>query len=57
MQQLLTGKTRLPGFDGKWEVKQLGDLFEITSSKRVFQSEWKIGRRAFLQSPRTCCPW
>jgi type I restriction enzyme S subunit len=24
-----------------WEVKRLGDLFEITSSKRVFQSEWK----------------
>ncbi|MFY3531610.1 restriction endonuclease subunit S [Achromobacter denitrificans] len=25
MQQLLTGQARLPGFDGKWEVKQLGD--------------------------------
>jgi len=24
-----------------WDVSQLGDLFEITSSKRVFQSEWK----------------
>jgi type I restriction enzyme S subunit len=24
-----------------WEVKSLGALFEITSSKRVFQSEWK----------------
>jgi type I restriction enzyme, S subunit len=24
-----------------WEVKKLGDFFEITSSKRVFQSEWK----------------
>jgi type I restriction enzyme S subunit len=24
-----------------WEVKRLGELFEITSSKRVFQSEWK----------------
>jgi type I restriction enzyme S subunit len=23
MQQLLTGKTRLPGFDGEWEVKRL----------------------------------
>ena len=41
MQQLLTGQTRLPGFHGEWEVKRLGDLFEITSSKRVFQSEWK----------------
>jgi type I restriction enzyme S subunit len=26
MQQLLTGKTRLPGFSGKWEVKRLGDV-------------------------------
>ncbi len=26
MQQLLTGKTRLPGFSGEWEVKTLGDL-------------------------------
>ena len=25
MQQLLTGKTRLPGFEGEWEVKCLGD--------------------------------
>src|ERR1022692_1156335 len=26
MQQLLTGQTRLPGFSGEWEVKQLGDI-------------------------------
>lgn len=25
MQQLLTGKMRLPGFTGKWETKRLGD--------------------------------
>jgi restriction endonuclease S subunit len=25
MQQLLTGKTRLPGFGGEWEVRRLGD--------------------------------
>lgn len=25
MQQLLTGQTRLPGFNGEWEVKRLGD--------------------------------
>lgn len=25
MQQLLTGQTRLPGFDGEWEVTRLGD--------------------------------
>ncbi|HBQ60712.1 MAG TPA: restriction endonuclease subunit S, partial [Balneolaceae bacterium] len=26
MQQLLNGKKRLPGFDGEWEVKNLGDI-------------------------------
>jgi len=26
MQELLTGKKRLPGFSGEWEVKKLGDL-------------------------------
>ncbi|MTJ55377.1 restriction endonuclease subunit S [Anabaena sp. UHCC 0253] len=29
MQQLLTGKKRLPGFNGKWEVKKLGDIAGI----------------------------
>ncbi len=29
MQQLLTGRTRLPGFEGEWEEKRLGDLAEI----------------------------
>jgi type I restriction enzyme S subunit len=29
MQQLLTGKQRLPGFSGKWEVKRLGDVAHI----------------------------
>lgn len=55
MQELLAGKTRLPDFDRDivyrqteigeipkdWDVKRLGDLFTITSSKRVYQSEWK----------------
>jgi type I restriction enzyme, S subunit len=31
MQELLTGKRRLPGFEGEWEVKRLGDLGEIKS--------------------------
>ncbi len=29
MQELLTGKRRLPGFSGEWEVKRLGDIAEI----------------------------
>ena len=31
MQQLLTGETRLPRFQGKWEVKLLPDLADIRS--------------------------
>ena len=29
MQQLLTSKTRLPGFSEKWEVKNLGEIADI----------------------------
>ncbi|MHB1142836.1 MAG: restriction endonuclease subunit S [Sulfuricaulis sp.] len=31
MQQLLTGKTRLPGSAGEWEPKRLGDVADIQS--------------------------
>ena len=33
MQQLLTGKTRLPGFSGEWEVKRLGDVVKVRHGK------------------------
>jgi type I restriction enzyme S subunit len=29
MQELLTGKKRLPGFSGEWEVKKLGEVAEV----------------------------
>ena len=29
MQQLLTGKTRLPGFSGPWEAKPIGDIADV----------------------------
>ncbi|MBU9680480.1 restriction endonuclease subunit S [Burkholderia multivorans] len=31
MQQLLTGKTRLPGFKGEWEVKKIGEFTDCTA--------------------------
>ena len=31
MQELLTGKRRLPGFEGEWEVKSVGDFADCTS--------------------------
>jgi type I restriction enzyme, S subunit len=30
MQELLTGKRRLPAFSGEWEVKALGQLFNVS---------------------------
>ncbi len=33
MQQLLTGKKRLPGFSGKWEVKKLGEICTPSKSR------------------------
>ena len=33
MQQLLTGKKRLPGFSGGWEVKKLGELGSFSKGK------------------------
>ena len=42
MQQLLTGKTRLPGFSGKWETKRLGEIGDISGAgvdKKVSTNE------------------
>lgn len=35
MQQLLTGKKRLPGFSGKWEVKNLLETIDCLDNLRV----------------------
>ena len=32
VQQLLTGKTRLPGFSGAWETKRLGEIGDISGA-------------------------
>ncbi|NLM62863.1 MAG: restriction endonuclease subunit S [Mollicutes bacterium] len=51
MQQLLTGKKRLPGFTGEWEVKKLGDLGEISAAgvdKKINPNEMKVRLLNFL---------
>ena len=35
MQQLLTGKARLPGFTGPWETTQLGDLGPFSKGRGI----------------------
>lgn len=43
MQQLLTGKTRLPGFSGEWEVKQLGSIGLFLKGRGVKKDEAQSG--------------
>lgn len=38
MQQLLTGKTRLPGFSGDWDVVEFGDIATIRNEKVLCSS-------------------
>jgi len=35
MQDLLNGKRRLPGFEGEWEVKRLGDVVQIRKGQLI----------------------
>lgn len=43
MQQLLTGETRLPGFSGNWEVRQLGDIGQFLKGRGVKKDEAQSG--------------
>lgn len=42
MQQLLTGKTRLPGFSGTWETRQIGDVLDLCSEKNNLASDMPV---------------
>jgi len=39
MQELLTGKRRLPGFSGKWEMKKLGEVAEFDHGRDLPKSD------------------
>lgn len=43
MQQLLTGQTRLPGFEGEWEEKRLGELGHFLKGSGVRRDEAQSG--------------
>lgn len=40
MEELLTGKTRLPGFEGAWVVKRLGDIADIVMGQSPSSSNY-----------------
>ena len=51
MQQLLTAKKRLPGFEGEWKEVKLGDIGEISSAgvdKNIVEGEKPIRLLNFL---------
>lgn len=39
MQQLLTGKTRLPGFSGEWELMELGEIGPMRKGRGIRKDE------------------
>ena len=47
MQQLLTGKTRLPDFRGEWETKRLGDVAHIKTGSRNNEDKVEGGQFPF----------
>lgn len=46
MQQLLTGQTRLPGFQGAWEVKPLGEVIQLIRGGIYGEEKPRAGLRA-----------
>lgn len=48
MQQLLTGDTRLPGFDGEWGLTRLGDVAHIKTGSRNNEDKVDDGQYPFF---------
>lgn len=49
MQQLLTGQTRLPGFDGEWAVQRLGELGHFLKGRGIRKDEALSGHLACIR--------
>lgn len=48
MQELLSGRRRLPGFTGEWEVKRLGEVTDISMGRtpsRANEAYWGSGHK------------
>jgi type I restriction enzyme S subunit len=48
MQELLTGKRRLPGFEGEWELKRLGDVAHIKTGSKNNEDKVEDGEYPFF---------
>lgn len=45
MQELLTGKRRLPGFEGKWQLFVFGDLFDFIPNNAFTRAQMDVSGR------------
>jgi type I restriction enzyme, S subunit len=50
MQELLTGKRRLPGFSGEWVVKRLGEILKVRHGKSQYGITSPDGKYPILAS-------
>ncbi len=48
MQELLTGRRRLPGFEGDWTIKKLGEIARIKTGSRNNQDKTEDGEYPFF---------
>jgi len=53
MQELLTGKRRLPGFEGKWEVKKLGEIAEVKKGELITEKTRILGSIPVIAGGKT----
>lgn len=53
MQVLLTGKKRVKGFKGEWEIKKLGDISKIKTGKRNNEENEENGVYPFFVRSQT----
>ncbi|QCV95032.1 restriction endonuclease subunit S [Acidipropionibacterium acidipropionici] len=51
MQELMTGRTRLPGFSGDWEEATLGSVLHVKNGRSQWNVEVPNGRYPALQDP------
>lgn len=52
MQELLTGRTRLPGFEEEWETTTLGEVARVKTGSRNNQDKSPLGKYPFfVRSP------
>ncbi|MFD1199141.1 restriction endonuclease subunit S [Brucella gallinifaecis] len=53
MQQLLTGKKRLPGFEGEWKDRKLGDVAQIGKGRALNSKDIQEGNYPVIAGGKT----